>query len=42
MSGGDLAILTRSYLATGLLVVSALVLLSPLLSLLWRRVSPRR
>jgi putative tricarboxylic transport membrane protein len=42
MSGGDLAILTRSYLATGLLTVSALVLLSPLLSRLWRPVSPRR
>jgi putative tricarboxylic transport membrane protein len=37
MSGGSLAILTRSYLATGLLVTSLLVLLAPLLSLLWRR-----
>ena len=42
MSGGGLAILTRSYLATGLLAASALVLLSPLWSELRRRVSPRR
>jgi putative tricarboxylic transport membrane protein len=39
MSGGDLAIFTRSYLSTGLLVGSALVLLSPLLSWLWRRLA---
>jgi TctA family transporter len=37
MSGGSLAILTRSYLATGLLTVSLLALLAPLFSLLWRR-----
>ncbi len=37
MSGGSLAILTRSYLATGLLAISLLVLLAPLLSLLWHR-----
>ena len=37
MSGGSLAILTRSYLATGLPAISLLVLLAPLLSLLWHR-----
>ena len=37
MSGGSLAILTRSYLATGLLAISLLVLLAPLLSLLGHR-----
>jgi TctA family transporter len=37
MSGGSLAILTRSYLATSLLTVSLLALLAPLFSLLWRR-----
>ena len=37
MSGGSLAIPTRSYLATGLLAISLLVLLAPLLSLLWHR-----
>ena len=37
MSGGSLAVLTRSYLATGLLVASGLILLTPLLSWLWRR-----
>ena len=42
MSGGDVAILTRSYLATGLLVASGLMLLAPLLTWLWRGVSPRR
>jgi putative tricarboxylic transport membrane protein len=36
MSGGSLAILTLSYLATGLLAISVLVLLAPLLSLVWR------
>ena len=42
MSGGDLTILTRSHLATGLLGASGLVLLSPLWSGFRRRVSPRR
>ena len=41
MSGGELAILTRSPIATGLLVVSALVVLVPLVSL-FRGRSARR
>jgi len=36
MSGGDLAILTRSPTATGLLAISLLVLVFPMLATLWR------
>jgi putative tricarboxylic transport membrane protein len=42
MSGGDLAILARSYLATGLLAASALVLLAPALAWLRRHPGGRR
>jgi putative tricarboxylic transport membrane protein len=37
MSGGDLAILTRGPLATGLLVAAAVTLLTPLGVYLWGR-----
>ena len=38
MSGGDVAILTRGPLATGLLAVAAVTLLAPLGVYLWGRV----
>jgi putative tricarboxylic transport membrane protein len=42
MSGGDLSVLVRGPISTGLIVVAAVVLCMPLLRVLWRRLTGRK
>ncbi len=42
MSGGDLSVLTRGPISTGLIALAALVLCLPLVRWLWQRLSGRK
>jgi putative tricarboxylic transport membrane protein len=42
MSGGDLSVLVRGPLSTGLMIVAALVLAFPLFRWMWRRLTGRK